>query len=186
VVDAATDATDATDTAEVDEADLADEAADASETTEADQADVANKPGDADEAKANGANKAKANEADDEANGVLDNQLAELEKLDAPNKAIVSNKAGKTDVVNKSDEAILIDAADKSLANGIAIILYSVFAEDKGYIGMTISNNQLVGTVWSCSRSLKCQHLQRADIEDGKLLSFSMRVRLCFVLSLQM
>ena len=36
-----------------------------------------------------------ANEAadsDDEANGVLDNQLAELEKLDAANKAIVSNK----------------------------------------------------------------------------------------------
>ncbi len=40
--------------------------------------------------------------------------------------------------------------------------------------------------VWSCLRSLKCQHLQRADIEDGKLLSSSMRVRLCFVLSLRM
>ncbi len=36
--------------------------------------------------------------------------------------------------------------------------------------------------VWSCLRSLKCQHLLRADIEDGKLLS-SARVRLSFALS---
>ena len=47
-----------------------------------------------------------ANTADDsknEADGVLDNQLAELEKLDAVNKAIVSNEAGEADAVNKSD-----------------------------------------------------------------------------------
>ncbi len=62
----------------------------------------------------------------------------------------------------------------------------SIFAEVKGYFRIIGLNNQLVGMVWSCLRSLKCQHLQRADIEDGKLLLSSMRVRLCFVLSLQM
>ncbi len=58
------------------------------------------------------------NEADDsynEVDGVLDNQLAELEKLDAANKAIVSNEAGEADAVNKSNEAILIDAAGKAI-----------------------------------------------------------------------
>jgi hypothetical protein len=58
------------------------------------------------------------NEADDsynEANGVLDNQLAELEKLDAANEAIVSNEAGEADAVDKSGKAILIDAANKAI-----------------------------------------------------------------------
>ena len=44
-----------------------------------------------------------ANDSYNVADGVLDNQLAELEKLDAANEAIVSNEAGQADVVNKSD-----------------------------------------------------------------------------------
>ena len=86
------------------------------------------------------------------------------------NKAIVTNTAN---LANEADKASFA-AANDFLANGITIFLYfltkycEVFAKDKGYIEITISNNQLVGMVWSCSRSLKYQHLQRDDIEDGK------------------
>ena len=65
-----------------------------------------------------------ANEAadsDDEANGVLDNQLAELEKLDAANKAIVSNKADdavESNAANNADSADeAADAAETTKAN---------------------------------------------------------------------
>jgi len=46
--------------------------------------------------------------SDDEANGVLDNQLTELEKPDAANKAIVSNNAGELSelVVTNNDDLI--------------------------------------------------------------------------------
>ena len=76
------------------------------------------------------------------------------------------------------------------LDDDLAIVLYSltkysaIFAEVKEYFGIFVFNNQLVGMVWSCYRSLKCQHLLRADIEDGKLLLSSMRVHLNFALSL--
>jgi hypothetical protein len=78
-------------------------------------------------------------------------------------KIIVANKANVIDVIVATNEAIVTDTANsankankasfaeanKLLANdGIAIILYSltkhceVFVKDKGYFGMTISNNQ--------------------------------------------
>ncbi len=58
------------------------------------------------------------NEADysyNEADAVLDNHLAELEKLDAADEAIVSNEAGEADAADKSDNAILIDAANEAI-----------------------------------------------------------------------
>jgi hypothetical protein len=118
----------------------------------------------------------------------------------------VANEANVIDVIVAANKAILTDTANLAikaneasfakakelLANSIAIVLYSlteysaILAEVKAYFGIFVFNIQLVGMVWSCLHSLKCQHLQRADIEDGKLLASSMRVQLCVVLSLQM
>ncbi len=145
-------------------ADAATDATDATDAAEVDEADLADEAADATE-------------------------TTEANQADVVDKPVLIDDAAYE--ANEADEAIFAEA-NKSLANGIAIVLYSltkyceVFAKDEGYFVKMISNNQLVGMVWSCSRSPKCQHLQRADTEDGKLLSFSMRVRLCFVHSLQM
>ena len=172
------------DKAEADEADEANTPTDEVEANEANKADVADKPAKADEAEADEA----ANEADAKADEA-DAKVDEADEVIAVNEAILDDAANEAIVSDEANEASFAKA-NESLANGIAIVLYSltryceVFAKDEGYFGMKISNNQLVGMVWSCLRSLKCQNLQRADIEDGKLLSSSMRVRLCFVLSL--
>ena len=74
-----------------------------------------------------------ANETDNEAHGVLDNQLAELEKLDAANEASASNRAGEADANNategnKANEDIekvskidKTNATDEAIASGVAI-----------------------------------------------------------------
>jgi len=55
-------------------------------------------------------------------------------------------------LANEADEASFTEASE-SLANGIAVFLYSlikcceVFTKDKGYFEMMISNNELVGMV---------------------------------------
>jgi hypothetical protein len=61
-----------------------------------------------------------ANEAadsGDEANGVLDNQLAELEKLDPANEAIVSNKAGEADANDATEDNTANEAEANKAAN---------------------------------------------------------------------
>jgi hypothetical protein len=134
--DLADKAADATETTEADQADVADKPGDADEAKadEANKAEADEADAEADEAveaivtkeiEANAIDEIVAddkaiviNKADDsynEANEVLDNQLAELEKLDAANEAIVSNEAGEADAVDKSNEAILIDAANKAI-----------------------------------------------------------------------
>ena len=108
---------------------MSDEAADATETTEVDEADVADKPGDADKAKADEANEAEANEADAE-------------------EAIVTKKI-EANVIDAANYAIVADDADGA-------VLYSpmkysaIFAEVKGYFGITAPDNQL-GRRSSCS-----------------------------------
>jgi hypothetical protein len=85
----------------------------------------------------NGANKAiaanKANEANNEAHGVLDNQLAELEKLDVANKASASNRAGEADANNATEgnkanddiekvcKIYKANANNEAVASGVAI-----------------------------------------------------------------
>ncbi len=187
-------------------------ATDATGANEADKAEAveANEANDAEVAEANEADKAKATDANkaDEAN--LPNEATdadEADEADSPDKAVDATEADKAEAIeaNKADEAEAIDAAivlffiianiliviPRSLLDeGIVFIIYSltkysaILAEVKAYFGIFVFNNQLVGMVWNCLRSLKCQHLQRADIEDGKLLSSSMRVQICFVLSL--
>ena len=144
-------------------------------------------------------------EADDAVTANKANEAFEASMVGKADEAFAADKANVIDVIVTADEAIATNTANlaneaneasftkanDSLAYGITIFLYSltkyceVFSKDEGYFEITISNNyQLVGRVWSCLRSLKYQHLQRDDIEDGKLLSSSMRVQLCFVLSL--
>ena len=101
---------------------MADEATDATETTEADKADVANKPGDADEAKADEANEAEANEADAE-EAIVTKEI-EAYVIDAANYAIVADDA---------DGAVLYSLTKYS----------AIFAEVKGYFGITAPDNQL-------------------------------------------
>ena len=138
---------------------------------------MADKPTDADEAEAYKANDAKANEADaeaDEANEAEANE-ADTEADDAV-EAIVTEEIEAT-VINKivaadeaiviDDEAILDDAANKAIvvdAANYAIVadaadgavLYSlakysaIFAEVKGYSGITAPDNQL-GRMSLCS-----------------------------------
>ncbi len=198
-------ATEADEANKADEADLLNKAVDATEAKEA-EAPEANK---ADVAKADDTDEANkpmiqqgcqvdeaddtiaANNADKTSNASESFVVDEANVIDvivAANKAIVTNIANLAIKANKASFA-----NDKELlANSIVIVLYSltkysaILAEVKAYFGIFVFNNQLVGMVWSCLSSLKCQHLQRADIEDGKLLSSSMRVRLCFVLSLRM
>ncbi len=85
----------------------------------------------------NAANKAiavnKANEADNEAYGVLDNQLAELEKLDTANDASASDRDGEADAnnateVNKGNKDIekvsrigKANATNEAVASDVAI-----------------------------------------------------------------
>ena len=101
---------------------MANEATDATETTEADKADVANKPGDADEAKADEANEAEANEAD--AQEAIVTKEIEAYVIDAANYAIVADDA---------DGAVLYSLTKYS----------AIFAEVKGYFGITAPDNQL-------------------------------------------
>ena len=54
-------------------------------------------------------------DSDDEANGVLDNQLTELEKLDVANEAIVSNEAGELSELAVTDDSELIVARSGEL-----------------------------------------------------------------------
>ena len=75
----------------------------------------------------------KANETDNEAQWVLDNQLAELEKLDAANEASASNRAGEADSnnategnkANKDIEKVTkidkANATNEAVASGVAI-----------------------------------------------------------------
>ncbi len=106
---------------------MADEADDATETTKADKADVTDKPGNADEAKADEANEAEVGEADDEADGVLDNQLAELEKKDV-------------EKVSKITVHLCCCWRPFSLTKYCAI-----FSKHKGYCCPIANNNQLGG-----------------------------------------
>ena len=69
----------------VDEANVAvDEANDTIEANDSNNAIVANEANEADEAIV----ASEADDSDNEANGVLDNQLVELEKLDEPDEAV--------------------------------------------------------------------------------------------------
>jgi hypothetical protein len=54
-------------------------------------------------------------DSDDEANGVLDNQLTELEKLDVANEAIVSNEAGELSELAVTNDSELIVARSGEL-----------------------------------------------------------------------
>jgi hypothetical protein len=126
----------------------------ANEANEADKAIVANK----------------ANDSDNEANGVLDNQLTELEKLDAANEAIVSNKAGEAGANdatdnNKANEAEANKATDeadesnKDVEKVSKITMHlcccwqpfsltkycAIFLKDEGYFCPIANNNQLGG-----------------------------------------
>jgi hypothetical protein len=52
-------------------------------------------------------------DSDDE-DGVLDNQLAVLEKLDAANEAIVSNKAGElSELAVTNDDELIVAGSDE-------------------------------------------------------------------------
>ncbi len=197
-------ATEADEADKANEAKFPDKAIDATEANEA-KATEANK---ADEAKANDTNEAnepmiqhglQVDEADDTITANNANKAGNA------SESFVANKANVIDVIVVADKAIVTGTANLAieankasfakakelLANTIAIVLYSlteysaILAEVKAYVGIFVFNNQLVGMVWSCLRSLKCQHFQRDDIEDGKLLLSSIRVQLCFVLSLQ-
>ncbi len=196
---------------EADKADKANEADSPDKAVDATEADKANatEANEADEAKADDTNEAnkpmiqRGRQVDKADDTIAANNADEAGNA---SESFVADEAYVVDVIVAADEAIVINTANLAieankanfakakelLANSIAIVLYSltkysaILAEVKAYFGIFVFNTQLVGMVWSCLRSLKCQHLQRADIEDGKLLSSSMRVRLCFVLSLRM
>ncbi len=65
----------------------------------------------------------KAIDSDNE-DGVLDNQLAELEKLDAANKAIVSN------VVIEANKTSLAEANELLATDSITVVINSLTAID--------------------------------------------------------
>ncbi len=185
---------------EADDVIMTNKAVDATEAnkakaTEANEADDAVMPAEVDETETNKADKATEASLADDVDDSGDAEVAKANEADkaeanVANKADAVNKPNKADKAHVADRANLANKANKAdstlLDNGIVIVLYpltkysAILAEVKAYFGIFVFNNQLVGMVWSCLRSLKCQRLQRADIEDGKLLSSSMRVQLCF------
>ncbi len=146
-------------------------------------------PNEADKAKANDPNEAEAYEVDKAIVADAAIEANAINQIVAANKTIVT--ANKTIVIDKGiavDKAIVIDkviavnkailidkaiVADKAKANKASWFClcclhsltkyFAICAEVKKYFGTFGHNNQLLGVVWSCLRSLKCQHLLRAE-----------------------
>ncbi len=109
---------------------------------------MADKPAKADEAEAYKANNAEADEADaevDEAeNAIVSNKIeaSVIGKIVAANEAIVINKLIVVDEADESDKAIVADDANGAVL--YSLTKYSaIFAEVKGYFGITAPDNQL-------------------------------------------
>ncbi len=176
------DEAEATEANKADEADSHDKAIDAPEAKEA-KATEADK---ADEAEADDTNEAnepmiqRGHPVDEANDTIADNNADKAGNASVASKAnesFVADKANVIDVIVAADKAIVTDTANLAikaneasfakakelLANSIAIVLYSltkyceVFAKNKGYFGMTISNNQreIFGRCdWHCTCSL--------------------------------
>ncbi len=161
---------------------MQDKAVDAPEANEA----KATEANEAYEAKADDTNEANESmiqqghqfdEADDTIVANNANKAGNANVAGKANVSFVANKANVIDVIVAADKAIVTTTANlateankasfaeakESLANSIAIVLYSltkyceVFVKDEGYFGMTISNNQheIFGRCdWHCTCSL--------------------------------
>ncbi len=151
--------------------------ADKAKATEADKADEA-KVDDTNEA--NEPMTQRGRQVDEADNSIVANnanKAANASVASKANESFVANKAKVIDVIVAANEAIVTNTANLAmkaneasfakakelLTNSIAIVLYSltkyceVFAKDKGYFGMTISNNQheIFGRCdWHCTCSL--------------------------------
>jgi hypothetical protein len=124
---------------------------------------VINKHGNADEAKADEANEAEADEANKAEDNEVDakaNDAAEAIATEVIEANVIDKIVAADDAIVISDEAILDDAANEAIvvdAANYAIVAddadgavlysftkyYAIFAEVKGYFGVTAPDNQL-------------------------------------------
>jgi hypothetical protein len=151
----ATNANDTTKANDADKADKVDKANEADESNEAKEAIEANEAICGSEMIATAMKpKNPVDETVDPAN--MTNKLDEL---------AVAKGGAEGHVVAKG-HVVSVDCVDDGFL--YSLTKYSaIFAEVKGYYGIFVLNNQLVGMVWSCSRSLKCQLCRGLILKKG-------------------